>query len=75
MYPTVEQVMATRRSIKKATQISPLLNNAISQKHQATGMPVAEFLRRALVLWVRGDLDKLLSKVTDDEYTTVDHGA
>ena len=70
--PTLAEINDTKRqTVKLVTRVTPALKRAIDSKSTATGMPLAEFLRRAAVLWVRGDIDDMLPGAA--EYTPIEH--
>lgn len=43
-----------------ATRVSPVLHGEVLEKQKRSGIAIAEVLRRALRLWVRGELEELL---------------
>jgi len=64
-YPTLEEVMSRRLTLKVATRISPALHKQAHDKSDSTGIPLSVVIRRALKLWVEGKLDALLTQATD----------
>jgi len=64
-YPSVEEVMKRRLSLKLVTRVSPELHERVIDKNRKTGIPISEVLRRALRLWVDGKLDDLLQEAAD----------
>ena len=58
---TLADIQYQRRvTVKVVTHVSPQLKDQINARHQATGIPISEVLRRCLVLWVQGELDEML---------------
>lgn len=57
-YPTVTEVRETRvRSQKIATRVTPAQKRALDHMVRRTGIPLSVVLRRAAMLWLRGELD------------------
>ena len=56
-----EEYRATRNIAPLRTNVPPNLKDRVIARQAATGMPVAEMLRRAARLWTLGLLDELMA--------------